>query len=437
MKDSRATSWLNMGAAAARAGDRADARYYLEHAQVCDPDPEEQAQIWFWLSRVTDDPVLKRKYLQDVVISAPGHVEARRDLAILEGRLKPEEILDLGQPLPPVASERVGARRYVCPHCGGKLAYEAQRGALVCDYCGYESTSFLAPEGDDQVQEHDFLATLPTVRGHAWELPMEHVLACQGCGASFVLPPAQSTATCPYCGSAHVSEASSQGRLIAPEAVLPFSLTDVASRQQVQRWLAVQEQAPKDLPRRAVVGALRPVYMPFWTFNITGQMVWQGQTEAQLGDPPRSVSGVQPVLLDNVLVPASHTLPQSLIASFADFDLSGLLPYSPDLLANWPVEIYQIPLADASLVAHQRAFASALAAIRSSLPPGRSLHGLTYDSSGIVVESFKLVLLPIWTARYQYRDKTYQIAVNGQTGSVHGQAPRSGLRGLLAGILTS
>jgi hypothetical protein len=54
-----------------------------------------------------------------------------------------------------------------------------------------------------------------------------------------------------------------------------------------------------------------------------------------------------------------------------------------------------------------------------------------------VAESFKLVLLPIWTARYQYRDKTYQIAVNGQTGSVHGQAPRSGLRGLLAGILTS
>ena len=51
MRDSRATSWLNMGAAAVRAGDVADARFYLERALISDPGLDEQTQIWYWLSR--------------------------------------------------------------------------------------------------------------------------------------------------------------------------------------------------------------------------------------------------------------------------------------------------------------------------------------------------------------------------------------------------
>ena len=94
MKDSRATSWLNMGASAVRAGDKADARFYLERALNSDPDLEDETQIWYWLSRITDDPAEKRRLLQDVVISEPGHAEARRELAILEGRLNPEAIRD-------------------------------------------------------------------------------------------------------------------------------------------------------------------------------------------------------------------------------------------------------------------------------------------------------------------------------------------------------
>ena len=238
MKDSQATSWLNMGAAAARAGDKADARYYLEHAQMCDPDPEDEAQIWYWLSRITDDPVEKRRLLQDVVISEPDNAEARRELAILEGRLSPEAIRDPREGAKPVEARNTGARRYVCPKCGGRLAYDAAKAALGCDYCGHQSTSFLAPGGDDTVEEHDFLTTLPTARGHTWELPVARRLTCQECGASFTLPPARSTAACPFCQSAHVTEAERGADLIAPEAVIPFRRDAEAVTHDILQWLA-------------------------------------------------------------------------------------------------------------------------------------------------------------------------------------------------------
>ena len=40
-------------------------------------------------------------------------------------------------------------------------------------------------------------------------------------------------------------------------------------------------------------------------------------------------------------------------------------------------------------------------------------------------ETFKHILLPIWTAAYKYNGKSYRFVVNGQTGEVQGERPYS------------
>jgi hypothetical protein len=40
-------------------------------------------------------------------------------------------------------------------------------------------------------------------------------------------------------------------------------------------------------------------------------------------------------------------------------------------------------------------------------------------------ETFKHLLLPIWTAAYKYNGKSYRFLVNGQTGEVQGERPYS------------
>ncbi len=434
MSDSRASSWLHMGAAAVRAGDKADARYYLERADLCGPTTDEHAQIAYWLSRITDNPAERRELLEDVVICSPGHAEARRELAILDGRLDPSDLVDPLSLDHPSAPSAVDARRYVCPRCGGRLAFDAAHGALVCDYCGHQPADFFAPGGDDRVEDQDFLAVLPTLRGHTWELPAERALSCQGCGAAFTLPPAQATAACPFCGSPHVASSPPGGDLIAPEGVLPFSVGAADAARQISRWLVGNDGGPEGVAHRAVATAALPVYLPFWAFTVMGQVNWSAMIQTRYDEQPQTISGAEAVLLDETLVPATHRLPAALLGRLCDYDLSALQPYSPDLLADWPVEIYQITLANASLVARQRARNQTVARIRSSSGPVDSVQNLSCDSSGIVVDSYKLLLLPVWLAGYRLRDATYPLAVNGQSGRVTGQKPESGLKRLISGL---
>ena len=50
-------------------------------------------------------------------------------------------------------------------------------------------------------------------------------------------------------------------------------------------------------------------------------------------------------------------------------------------------------------------------------------------------ETFKHVLLPVWTAAYRYNGKSYRFVVNGQSGRVQGERPWSVWKIALAVVL--
>jgi hypothetical protein len=49
--------------------------------------------------------------------------------------------------------------------------------------------------------------------------------------------------------------------------------------------------------------------------------------------------------------------------------------------------------------------------------------------------TFKHVLLPVWLASYRWRNKAYQVVVNGRTGAVSGERPYSAIKIAIAVIL--
>jgi len=52
--------------------------------------------------------------------------------------------------------------------------------------------------------------------------------------------------------------------------------------------------------------------------------------------------------------------------------------------------------------------------------------------------TFKHVLLPLWSAAFQFRDKTYRFVVNGRSGKIRGERPYSPAKiamAVLAGML--
>jgi hypothetical protein len=91
-------------------------------------------------------------------------------------------------------------------------------------------------------------------------------------------------------------------------------------------------------------------------------------------------------------------------------------------------------LANASLIARQRALRLGEACVGSNDLAGESYRDFFMNSGGLIIESYKLALLPMWITRYRYKNNSCFVAVNGQTGKVAGQASRSGLQKALAGL---
>lgn len=433
---------LVRGAAAARANDRQEARFYLEWVLRTDAGIEQRTEAWYWLSHIADNPTEKRRCLENVLAAYPGHPEARRDLALLEGRLKREDLVDHRRPVTPLApSPQLGpqeVQRYRCPECGGALGFNPTKGALSCQFCGYHKVEQAEVEGGagpragarpGGVEEQDWVAAIHTAQGHRWELPMERVFTCQGCGATQTVPPAQTSMECPFCGSPQVVQAGGSRDLIGPEGVVPFGFDGVAARERARRWLGEQRFRPNDLAQQAAISSPRPVYLPFWTFDIGGEVRWSGFVEE------RSVRvakrGGETIFHNDLLVPASTSLPEQLLAALR-FDTTALVPYSPDLLVDWPAEIYRLPLADASLRAREQILPSAKATVLHTA--GQDVRDLTVNTVGMSVISYKLVLLPVWATSYRYQGQRHQLAINGQTGQVHGQVPRSKFQQFLTNL---
>lgn len=420
---------LVRGIAAAKAGSKDEARYLLEKMLMIDPTADQRADAWVWLGEISDDPAKKRDCLENALAYNPAHPIARRKLAVIDGRLKTEKIVDPDRIIAPApqAPQPAQAKRFVCRQCGGQMAFAPGSKTLTCTYCDRKLTLMQAIKEGAVVEEQDFTVALATAKGHTHPVATQ-ALGCQGCGASFVLPSKMLSSTCPYCGSAYVTEQIETQELIPPEGIVPFGVNQKDALRATREWLKAEGG-----DARALADPPTGVYYPVWTFDIGGEIPWRYLEEVNDRWVPRTGSKV--IVEDDLVVPASRALPASLAPALTEFRLSEseVVAYHPAYLADWPAETYEIPVANGSLVARRQVLDDA----RKRVAYGAfgNTKDVKVSSNRLVIESFKLVLLPLWITHYQNKDTQYTIVVNGQTGAVHGQKPARGLRKLWAWLM--
>jgi hypothetical protein len=407
---------LRNGIIEARAGNRDLARRYLDRALYAAGNHEVLAEGWYWMSQVTDDPAEARQALENCLSHSLHHAPARRALAILDGRLKPDEIVDPDRlPPPPVGLRQADAERFMCPKCGGRMAFAPDGQALVCEYCtrGQRLGLQTGPAG-----EQDFILAMATARGHSRALA-EQVFHCQGCGSEFLLPPRLISAACVYCDSPHVVNLERARDLLAPDGILPHAFNQTRAVRLLIEWVERNRFKPEQQ-----VDPPRGLYLPLWTFDVGGAIDYTGETVVVEQDfsgreqpAVTRVSDQFPILLDDLPVPASRKPAAPFVRLLPTFDLSAVKPYDPRFLADWPAEVYDIPLADASLDARSQAYARSRRDLPSLLSPLRIVHT---SSANLTIESFRLLLLPVWMTEIPLRGRARLVLINGQSGAVEG-----------------
>jgi len=212
---------------------------------------------------------------------------------------------------------------------------------------------------------------------------------------------------------------------VAPAGLVPFHVDEGRAHQIVQNWLqAIQPGKP--LPFSAGHG----LYLPAWAFDLGGQVTWRCQVRAGRDlwsgrETWQTRQDVELVYFSDLLIPASRHLPEACRPGLAHYNLKELVPYSERYLADWPAETYQVTVGDASLEARMCAFQKEQERVKARLML-QQVRDLSFNSLGLIVESFKLVLLPAWLAYYTLDGKRCDVMVNGQTGQVTGPRPHRG-----------
>ncbi len=398
------------------------ARRYLERALDIVDDEETRAKASLWLSEITTDPVEKRGLLETVLAWDRNNAQARRALMILDGRLKPEEIVDADH-LPAQESGQVSAAnadRFTCPNCGARMVFAPDGHSLYCEHCSRNQV--LADKFDaDEPVERDFLLAMATAQGHRKPVAM-HSFQCQGCGATFLLAPQVISATCSYCASPHVISIDESRELIEPDGILPFAFGQKNAAHYLVDWAKKKKIKPD-----GKVQMPHGIYLPVWSFDVGGEIPYTAQITVNEGRNRKVVvktlSDTHPVYATDVPVAATRKFGKLLENALGGFKLAEAVPYDPRFLSDWLAEVYEIPMSDASLDARKKIYDQTKHQVDLLLSTQGSVSNFKPVSASISIESFKLVLVPTWVTSYVVEGKPYNVLVNGQTGAVVGETP--------------
>ncbi len=335
-------------------------------------------------------------------------------------------------------------RRFRCPGCGADQQFEPRDGTLTCPYCGCSER--IEPEGGGPSERpyEEYLRPREERLGRMAEGALE--AACQTCGAVVSFVPPQVAGECDFCGSPIVAQPRSADPLVAPEGVLPFGVTKEEASDSIRRWLSSLWFAPSALKRLASHEGVGGVYIPFWTYDAHTTSRYEGQrgehyfvTEHYTETDPqgRSVtktrqvrhtrwhhaSGTVSRWFDDLLVPATTSLPPEKLSALEPWDMAELAPYDPAYLSGYKAQRYQIDLAEGFELAKQLAAPAIEADVRRSIGGDEQrVSGISTAYSGI---TFKHLLLPVYVGAYRFRDRLFQVVINGRTGEVQGERPYS------------
>jgi hypothetical protein len=250
----------------------------------------------------------------------------------------------------------------------------------------------------------------------------------------FLQPAAGASLRCPFCKTVNViDDKKSTGRM-TPDRILEAAIDREHALGHLQGWA---EGANIDVSQ----ATLEMVFLPFWTFAVVGE-ISSPQVRRDPRQPGRDLSvdiariattlkpypgareylaelGRAEPLIDrlplgrSVCVPATRRLPGPLTEVARASTTITAVPFDPARMKGWPAEGYQVAPEEAATDARGEAVWWARQEFGSWFG-GRE----SYDTSGLTVEDFDLLLIPLWIGFVPHGQSPRSACVHAVTGRV-------------------
>jgi len=332
-----------------------------------------------------------------------------------------------------------------CEGCGADLVYKPGAQGLTCKYCDHFMAFTEEASSNDANTELDLEHYLNTFEDDS-ALVEQHLVKCNGCGAETAFDEHQQSGACPFCDAALAVKQAHTKKTIKPKGLLPFDIERTEARNNFKAWLQKLWFAPTALKKQVTQhDRFKGVYLPFWTYDCDTHSRYTGQRGTYYyvtvngrdkdGRPTSRqerrtrwsmTSGSVGCAFDDILVPATKSLPNDKLTALAPWDLHKLVDYKDEYLSGFIAETYQVDLKQG----YQTAKIEMDDRIRDRIKRdiGGDQQRILSVSTRYHSATFKHILLPVWASSYRYRDKLYQVLVNARTGEVQAQRPWSWIK---------
>ena len=320
------------------------------------------------------------------------------------------------------------------------MAYDVSTGALLCGSCGHRINII---NDASKVVEHPLTrARLSDMKtGERTSTTME----CKGCGAKIEVDAACTALECPYCGN-HYVLADVQEDSIPPDGIVPFRIDHQQVGEIFRKWMEQRKFAPNALKTLYESGKLSGMYLPFYTFDADTHVYYTamgGRNRiVQKRKPDGTVysvtetewfctSGTFDHLFDDILVRATEHMNSALLDAVEPFGTQRAASWSPDYFAGYRAECFTRSLESGHQEARSEMERKLVSLAQSDV---RSRFDAVKDvklQSDYRRETFKYLMLPVYTTSYRFQDQIYQVIINGETGKISGTYPKSPVKIIL------
>ncbi len=335
--------------------------------------------------------------------------------------------------------KKENVKKHLCQNCGANMVFDPKIGKLACPYC---ATSQTIETNIHKIVERDFHSALRPENQRLQPMATDAMqVSCDSCGATVVFIPPESAKECDFCAAKLVAQPKSSDPLVAPESVLPFSVTPPQAMSNLKTWTNSRWFAPSELKTMAQHDKAESIYLPYWTFDSSTQTVFTGQrgddyqeteyyNDSEGNQKSRSVtktnwnyaSGQTARHFDDIPVPATKSVLPKYIERLK-WDFSGLVSYEPAYLSGHKAQVYQVSLEEGFERFKQIAEGVIRGDVNNAI--GGDKQRIDSMDTSYADITFKHLLVPVYAGAYRFNGKVYQILINGKTGEVQGERPYS------------
>ena len=323
---------------------------------------------------------------------------------------------------------------YKCPCCSGIIEFDSTTQMMKCPYCDttFDPSALLEMDEALNQQKPDELNwDTPQTQFDEAETEDMNVYSCRSCGGEIIADATTGATHCPFCGNPVVLTSRFAGAL-KPDCLIPFKLTKEDAKEALRKHMSGKKLLPKLFSKESHLDEIKGVYVPFWLYgaDVDAQMnyhatrtrMWRSGNREFTETTHFRLERIGRLSFDNVPVDGSTKMDDAMMESIEPFDMSAAVPFQTAYLSGYFADKYDVDATASIERANERiknstteAFSATTSGYGTVVPEGASIQVHNGKAT--------YAMYPVWLLTTNYRGKTYQFAMNGQTGKLVGDMP--------------